>query len=369
MTSPAAVAPEARLASIDVLRGLALFGVLVVNLEMEFRVPLFAQFLPGPPLPAFERWTDALIQTLLNQKAIALFSLLFGVGLAIQHERLAGPDRTRLLVRRMLALLGFGLIHMLLIWNGDILTEYAIAGLIVLPMLGLGVPVLAAAVAVLLVLFLMLPGLNLVPFPDPAALRTLVTAAAEAYGRGGWREIAAFRIEELPAIATLHAFIFPRTLALMLLGVMLWRLGFFKAGWSRSPAAWATATVLIGLGLVLTLARTGLASLAPVVMALGYATLAIAAMAEPAVLARLGWVAALGRMAFTNYVMQSVVLGLVFYGYGLGLFGRVGLVAGLGIAMVLYAAQLAASRLWLRRFRWGPLEWLWRTLMYGRRPL
>ena len=370
MSTPAAVAPEARLASIDALRGLALFGVLVVNLETEFRVSIFAQFLPGPPLPAFERWIDALIQILLNQKAIALFSLLFGVGLAIQHERLSGSGRRGwLLTRRMLALLGFGLVHMLLIWNGDILTEYAIAGLIVLPLLALGVPVLVTAVTVLLVLFLVLPGLHLVPFPDPAGLRALLSGATEAYANGGWREVAAFRLAELPAIATLHAFIFPRTVALMLLGVVLWRLGFFKADWARSPAPWAVATVLIGLGLVLTLARTALAPLASVAMALGYATLAVAAMAKPGVLARLGLVAALGRMAFTNYVVQSVLLGLVFYGYGFGLFGRIGLVTGLGIAMGLYAVQLVASRLWLRRFRWGPLEWLWRTLMYGARPL
>jgi uncharacterized protein len=236
-------------------------------------------------------------------------------------------------------------------------------------MLALGVPTLVAAAAVLLVLFLALPGLHLVPFPDPAALLALVGAATEAYGNGGWREVAAFRLHELPAIATLHAFIFARTLALMLLGVVLWRLGFFKTGWARSPQAWAVGAVLIGLGLVLTLARTALAPLAPVAMALGYATLAVAAMAQLGVLPRLGAVAALGRMAFTNYVVQSVVLGLVFYGYGLGLFGRLGLVAGLGIALILYAAQLVGSRLWLRQFRWGPLEWLWRRLMYGTRPL
>jgi uncharacterized protein len=73
-------------------------------------------------------------------------------------------------------------------------------------------------------------------------------------------------------------------------------------------------------------------------------------------------------MAFTNYIMQSVILGLVFYGYGLGLFGKLDSVAGLAIVLAVYVAQVVVSRLWLDRFRYGPIEWLWRALMYGRAP-
>ena len=73
-------------------------------------------------------------------------------------------------------------------------------------------------------------------------------------------------------------------------------------------------------------------------------------------------------MAFTNYIMQSIVLGFVFYGYGLGLFGKLDSAAGLAIVLAIYIAQVIVSRLWLNRFRYGPIEWLWRALMYGRAP-
>jgi uncharacterized protein len=109
-----------------------LLGVLAINLETEFRVSIFQQFVPGPPDQGLDGWVNAFLQVFVDLKALAIFSLLFGVGLAIQHERLAG-DRRRLvlLLRRLLVLLAFGLVHLFLIWNGDILAEYALAGLVV----------------------------------------------------------------------------------------------------------------------------------------------------------------------------------------------------------------------------------------------
>ena len=81
----------------------------------------------------------------------------------------------------------------------------------------------------------------------------------------------------------------------------------------------------------------------------------------------IGWAAPVGRMAFSNYIVQSIVLGLIFYGYGLGLFGRIGLWPCFAIVILIFAVQALVSRWWLDRFTFGPLEWLWRSLMYGRR--
>ena len=103
-----------------------------------------------------------------------------------------------------------------------------------------------------------------------------------------------------------------------------------------------------------------------VVLAAGYAALVLAIMAKPAGAKLLGFAAPVGRMAFSNYLAQSLVLGIVFYGYGLGLFGRTGVTAALLIALAVYAAQAAISAWWLNRWRYGPLEWLWRSLMYGK---
>ena len=114
-----------RIDAIDVLRGLALFGVLAMNIVTIFRVSIFAQFLPDfEPVGALDRWVAGFLTVAVDFKALALFSLLFGVGLAIQFERLAGnPRRTTLLVRRLAVLLAIGLVHLFLIWNGDILVE------------------------------------------------------------------------------------------------------------------------------------------------------------------------------------------------------------------------------------------------------
>lgn len=131
------ISPSDRIESIDVLRGAALLGVLAINLVTEFRISIFEQFLPVVrPAPSLDRAVETALMLAVDMKAFALFSLLFGAGLAIQFEHLStNPHRALLLLRRLIALLAFGVIHLCLIWNGDILTEYAIAGLTVLPFL------------------------------------------------------------------------------------------------------------------------------------------------------------------------------------------------------------------------------------------
>src|SRR5581483_4726790 len=150
----APLAPDDRLAAVDILRGIALFGVMAINLVFEFRVSIFEQLLPPDPSEApLDRAIADLLDQAVSLKAFALFSLLFGIGLAIQFDRLATKPRAILLLRRLLALLAFGLIHLILIWNGEILTEYALAGLLVLPLLYGPRWLLAGSVLVLLAVF------------------------------------------------------------------------------------------------------------------------------------------------------------------------------------------------------------------------
>src|SRR3954452_22380040 len=136
-TPPRPIGPAERIDAIDVLRGLALLGVVAMNVVTEFRVSIFERFLfPKPAASPIDSAVETVLMLAVDLKALALFSLLFGAGLAIQFERLSRSERrTLLLVRRLVALLAFGLIHLCLIWNGDILTEYALAGLVVLPFL------------------------------------------------------------------------------------------------------------------------------------------------------------------------------------------------------------------------------------------
>ena len=360
---PRPIGAEERIDAIDVLRGIALLGVLAINVVTEFRVSIFEQFLARKP-PASP--LDDAIETILTQavelKALALFSLLFGAGLAIQFERLANSERrTMLLVRRLIVLLAFGIIHLCLIWNGDILTEYALAGLIVLPFLFGPRRLLAFAALGFLALYLAMqafPPAGL--FPDMAAIRQNVADANRIYATGGVFDVLAFRLREIPLIVPLHAFIFPRTIGLFLLGAFAWRTGILQ----NNPRRLLSIGIpCIGLGAALILA--GAEALGTILLALGYAATIIGIANLDSGKRLLGWAAPLGRMAFTNYLAQSLIFGWIFYGYGLGLFGRLGVASALAIGLVVYAAQVLFSAWWLRRYRYGPVEWLWRTLMYG----
>jgi uncharacterized protein len=377
------VPPAKRIDSIDALRGLALFGVLAINLETEFRVSIFQQFLRRPEEQGLDHWIGAFLEVFVDLKAFAVFSLLFGIGLAIQYERLDGdPRRLVLLVRRLLALMVFGLIHLFLIWNGDILAEYAVAGLIVLPFLFGSKRVLALGAAFFLLLYLAMPLLpTVVAFPDSQGLANHVRAAERIYGTGRFDQILAFRIEEARALLPLHIFIFPRTVGLFLLGALAWGTGLVRNANRHASWLWLAGALAVGLGLALTLASSraysGWPSLGPltvvafplgtIVLALGYASLVVGA-STGSHSRLLAWAEPVGRMAFTNYVVQSLILGWIFYGYGLGWFGKIGLSAGLCLVFAIYIGQALFSRWWLKRFRYGPLEWLWRALMYGRAP-
>jgi uncharacterized protein len=314
---------------------------------------------------------EAFLTLAIQLKALALFSFLFGVGLAIQFERLAGnAHRMVLLVRRLAVLLVFGLVHLFLVWNGGILTEYAVAGFIVLPFL-LGPCWLLAGGSLLFVgLYLVIPLLPpVVPWPTSAWMSAHVAEARQIYGTGGFWEVLQLRVREVPSFLPLHLSVFPRTVGLFLFGAFVWRTGVLgrPAAHGRPLPAIAAVAILAGAGLTV-VARQGrlpVEGLADLLLASGYGAAVIgAARLWPTALA---WAAPLGRMAFTNYLTQSVIFGFIFYGYGLGLFGRLGASAALAIGLAVYAAQVVASAWWLKRYRFGPVEWLWRSLMYGER--
>ncbi|MDA9437064.1 permease [Bradyrhizobium sp. CCBAU 51627] len=372
-----------RFDAIDVLRGLALFGVLAMNIVTIFRVSFYAPFLPNAePSGPLDRVVAAVLTVAVDWKALALFSLLFGVGLVIQFERLAGDARRMiLLVRRLVVLLAIGLVHLCLIWNGDILVEYALAGFVVLPFLGGARWLMAGAALLLLGLYVTMPVLPpIVPLPEAAGMAGLAADGMRAYGTGGFFDVLAFRIREVPAIFPAHVMVFPRTVALFLVGVLAWRSGVLRRASANRRLLFVVATFGILLGGGLSLAAAGqelfdwpslgrahfpVEQLGAVVLALGYAAAVIAAVNLAGRRRMLGWAAPLGRMAFTNYLAQSVICGWIFYGYGLGQFGRLGVAATLTIGIFVYGAQVVFSAWWLRRYRFGPVEWLWRSCMYG----
>jgi uncharacterized protein len=370
--SPRPISRAERIDAIDILRGIALLGVVAMNVVTEFRISIFERFLfPKPAASPIDRAVETILMLAVDLKALALFSLLFGAGLAIQFERLASSGRrTLLLVRRLAVLLAFGLIHLCLIWNGDILTEYALAGFIVLPFLFGPRWLLAVAALAFLGLYLAMqafppPGL----WPGTAALAQDVVEARRIYPTGGFLDVLAFRLREIPLIANLHGYIFPRTIGLFLLGAFAWRTGILRNPPRHLPVLIAAGCIGLGTALILSHAggEVGLLAepLGTILLALGYSAGIIGIANIESGRRLLGWAAPLGRMAFTNYLAQSVIFGWIFYGYGLGLFGRLGVASALAIGVAVYIAQVLFSAWWLRRYRYGPVEWLWRTLMYG----
>jgi uncharacterized protein len=307
--------------AIDVLRGIALLGVLAINITTEFRVSIFQRFLPAQPYASWiDRAIDAILMIGVDSKALALFSLLFGVGLAIQFDHLStSPRRMVLLLRRLSALLIIGLVHLTLIWNGDILVEYALAGLIVLTFLRGSQRLLVLAAGAALGAYVAGPLLPLSPsLPGRAWMAQHVAEAVHVYGAGSFLDILAFRVRELPAILPLHATVFPRTLGLMLLGVLAWRAGALHKGGvtARQLAGAAVACSALGAAMAVAVAfhwlgaatPTGIAErMSTVVLAAGYGASIIWAMECTAARSWLAWVAPAGRMALTNYLMQSVV--------------------------------------------------------------
>lgn len=391
-----------RVAALDVLRGVAVLGILAVNIA-GFAGPRLATLTPGWNGPAAlqDEAAFALVFLVFEGKMRALFSMLFGASmlLFVAAAERQGDDGDLLQVRRLGWLLCFGYLHYLL-WWGDILFDYAVAGFLALVLRRLsvrGMLVLAGVV------FLAWHGWGMIAgWPGimaeehvrlgvaSAAEQALVQAQAAADLARAQADLANARMGLGGAVAdklarepvwplTVTFYTLGETLPLMLLGMALWRGGLFGDGWPPARLRLA-ARGGIGLGGALTL---GLllwawrrhfppmamsevlaywAAVPHLLMALGYAAALMLAM--PALLAgRLGArLAAAGRMAFSNYLATTGAMTFLFCGWGLGWFGRVSPPAQLGIVVGWWLVVLAWSPAWLMRFRQGPLEWLWRSL-------
>ena len=402
-TSRAAPASGSRrIHSIDVLRGFAVLGILIVNIWIfawvtgAYRNPSVA---PGGGLQATDFWIWAAVNVFADTKFISIFSMLFGAGMAMMSERMErrGIPGGRLHYRRQFWLLVIGLLHAYGIWHGDILVPYALCGFILYGFRDWTPRRLlwAGGCAVGIVVLVMgLADLSIPYWPadERAAVaaqwapsQATIDAEIEAM-RGGWAQQMKIRAYYAFLVETVGftGYLVWRAGGLMLVGMALYKLGVLSASRSvsfyRRMAAW-------GLGLGLPVAAAGVwynvaggfaweqsklgGSLfnyvGSVGVFLGYVGVIM-------LLARSGWLAraqarlaAVGRMALTNYIAQSLICTLIFYGHGLGLFERVGSVGCVGIVLGIWALQLAWSPWWLARFRFGPLEWLWRTLSYGRR--
>lgn len=408
------VSERERILTLDALRGVAILGVLVANV-LTFAFPMWTSTgeSSGP--------VRLLVGLIVEGKFYVLFAILFGMGLALQSsraERAAVPFR-RVYARRLAALLLFGIAHGVLFYSGDILAFYAVLALMAFSLRHLRPRRLLAVAAALFALNLTVIGAYALFHPEtpnpglpdwqrladerraelgvaggmeaasePVAdwrleILELMADEARIAGSGSWWEVTRLRTAAFVSGWGLRmAFTFWRVLAFFLLGIYFVRRSvFLETGRYRSRyRTWFWTGLVVGVVLQGTGAAAQMAGGPAALFALAMALIlgggliqSLAYASGVALLCSWTWgqrllrpVAAVGRMALTNYLLGSIVFGLVFHGYGLGLFGRIGAGGAVSVALALYAAELIASPLWLRRFRFGPFEWLWRSITYGR---
>jgi uncharacterized protein len=398
--------PSQRIPELDILRGFAIFGILLVNMAL-FNHSIYAAVLnlAGPlnRLDQPARWSIAFFA---EGKFYSIFAFLFGLGLATQYRR-AQAHGTRFVpffLRRMGVLLGIGLIHAYLFWIGDILMLYALLGAVLLLFRNCRPKTLAIWAMVFLIIPLVINGalFGLVALarsaPGSAALvdtalaeqqrtyQALSVQADQVYASGTYAAITWQRVHDMKFIYFTWPFMAFNVLAMMMLGLYAGARRIFDdiprhLAFIRRLWRWGLIVGVIG-NLVYVIAGQAANRSDPspqllvslVGQSFGAPALALFYMTSLVLLAqkatwqrRLQPLVSVGRMAISNYLLQTIICTTLFYGYGFGLYGWVGSAAGVLLTITIYVLQIPLSAWWLRHFRFGPVEWLWRSLTYGER--
>lgn len=403
-TSLSPVLEQERVVILDVLRGIALLGVVIANVwlwfsGLAFRFPEYGQQLQRL---SFDSAVFLAIFIFVNGKAMSTFSFLFGLGFAIQMHRATARGRSivRVYTRRLAVLLTIGIAHLVFLWYGDILTVYAMLGFVLLLFRNradrtlliwagifiVGVPLLVGGIPWLL-------SASGVELSQPG-IAELVQRNAATLGRlqhGSYGDIVRENLHQAGRFYLGRKTLYLLTvLGLFLLGLLAGRHRLFERieehrRLFRALVAWGTPVGLaggVGMGVVrsnvqpevlmqspgLIFGIMVLATLSVVPLAAGYVSAVTLLWQRPVFRRRLSVFAPVGRMALTNYLSQTVIMLLVFYPFGGGLIGRTGPAVGLLIALGVYGVQMLWSHAWFMYFQFGPLEWVWRSLTYGAPP-
>jgi uncharacterized protein len=396
LRTPAPALPvHERIATLDVLRGVAVAGILFANVLVFFG--LFAlppEQAAALPTASADRIVGFLEHVFVEGKFYSIFSLLFGIGFGVQLAR-GGEAALPRFRRRLRILLGIGLIHAVLIWAGDILMLYALLGF-TMPwfarrtdreLLRWTVILLALPTTLYLVALAAwtLAGSGTTQASSGSGLPRQLLAIFEAIGTGGIREAVVGNLVFLGArwadlIMTVR---FPKVLGMFVLGLWTVRTGLALAPSDRRPTLIKWSRLGWGIGLPANLVATGALERWPYLPPSPGALLGVAMQGVGIPLLALGYAATVallvadgrrvvsafapvGRMALTNYLTHSIVCVVLSYGFGFALWWRIGASTAMAIAAAILAVQIPLSAWWLARFRFGPVEWAWRRLTYGR---
>ena len=395
-----------RITSIDVLRGVALLGIVIVN-AAYFGLPLAADSGGGMNSgPLLDRITAILIVVFAETKFISIFSILFGFGLAMQRSRrlAAGTGFAAFGIRRMVLLAAFGLLHVFTLWFGDVLFMYATVGLLLIPMLGLAIPI-RLGIAALMICWacvftglLGLLGLLDSPVQDPSTVdeglrgfdailkaqgdpsrQVWIDAEVVASREGPFLDALAFRLSTwlFGQVFSIFGFAW-HVFGMALIGSWMHDRGFFTTG-GQALRRRLMLTMLPG-GLLLSIAggmifwTEGKSSvpgavagmtqnLAAALMAVGLVSM-ISLLVDAGRMPLSRIFATVGKMSLTAYLLESLIFTALMLHWGLGWFDQISRTGLVGLAFLVYAAAAVFCLAWSRRFKMGPMEWIWRQGTY-----
>jgi uncharacterized protein len=383
-----------RIKALDVVRGVAVAGILLANVQVFFGLTFLApDRIAALPTVAADRIASFLEHVFVDGKFYSVFSLLFGIGFGVQLSR-AGDAALPRFKRRLRVLLGIGAIHAFLIWAGDILMLYALLGF-TMPwfarktnraLLRWTAILLAIPTALYIVALAawIIVGSGSSSGQAGAGMPAQILAFFAAIGTGGFKDALIGNLVFLGGRwADLFATVrFPKVLGMFVLGFWTVRAGIALSPADHRPTLIRWSKLGWGIGLPANIVAAwsieqwpylppSVGGLVGVVMqAIGVPMLALGYAASIALLVVDGRrfidvFAPVGRMALTNYLMHSIVCVTLSYGFGFGLWWRIGSSTAMAIAAAIILVQIPLSSWWLSRFRFGPVEWVWRRLTYG----
>ncbi|AWE06430.1 hypothetical protein DCE79_03095 [Lysinibacillus sp. 2017] len=376
-----------RIATLDILRGFSLLGILLVN--------MFGFYLPMPHIADLSSWfteaKDIILQQYLDiyvqSSFYPLFSMLFGYGLAMQFlkAKANGTNFYKFAPKRLVILFVIGMLHAFLIWWGDILATYAFCGVFLMAFLRLRSGGLLTVAIVLNGLYhfffisvYMLGGFFNEPTSTLSVDITAIQNAVTAYGVGNWMDAFTQRLDDLAIQLSTIMWISSlfTILPYMLVGAAMakWRL--IERAKEKLVLWIVLAVVGLGVGIyVKSLPIAGAQTfgndylqvyVGGPILAIGYIAVIVLLTQLPVIVKILSPIAKAGRMSMTLYLMQSIVCTALFYNWGFGLYGKVDVQMGIYIALGLFIVQVLFAELWLSKFKQGPLEAAIKRLTYGK---
>ncbi|MCD4773500.1 MAG: DUF418 domain-containing protein [Bacteroidales bacterium] len=388
-----------RIVSLDALRGFAILGILIMNIQSFSMISAaYVNPIAFGDFTGVNKWIWILSHVFADQKFMPIFAMLFGAGIVLMSERLdqKGKNTAALHYRRMMWLVIIGLVHAYFLWYGDILFTYAICGLLVFLFRKLTskwlliIGVLIFSISSFLYLFF---GLSMPYWPNEVLEHSInswyppetnVLNEITNY-QGNWIQQMNSRISMAFFIQTNMFFmkVAWKTIGLMLIGMALYKWGVFSAELSKK--AYIKGTVfgfvfgfpLVVIGVVSNINANWSFEYSMffgsqfnywggVFVSFGYISLIMILVKSKYINSIIKSFSAVGRMALSNYLLQTIICTTIFYGHGFGFFAKANRIEQIIIVLIIWLFQLIASTVYLKYFRYGPFEWFWRSLSYNK---